>query len=442
MDIAKMRETFPAIGVAVKTKQYHDCLNDKKDKKSFTTNDDDKKECREDYLDKQKDDIVWISLGTFVDGDFSIYEDGKKVDEQRGVSSVWHHYTTFREYAVDYTGYHRYESGLCDDTCIQEKMLDITVKNGTLEEHTKDYPGVDRMDEIGIFLDTYKHKVFESDIYAFTNGMSEGDAAAKPFLYRGSDGHYKVVKFDQVFYELPVTTVAQGEEVTDTVDILVYDLLNSRTANGKTYLSQWEADVYNVKENIDFVFVDKTGDKVQAKFNTTNSHKTIDPTCVTCPTYKNPSTPFMPVFLNGTLDKDASSYTLSPQTCKKATDDIMNTNAINTAWHLILLFFVLFGFMWKQTAPRETKGLAKLLLILFFFNTGAINVTSIIAVWDCDYVKDFKTQHMWSSIVLLVWGFGIGCYEIGYKWLFRGEKEEARQPSENVQYMFVPHTRC
>lgn len=441
MDIAKMRETFPAIGVAVKTKQWNDCLNDKKDKESFTTKEELKKTCRQDNLDKQKDDIAWISLGTFVDDDFSIYEDGKKADEQREVASVWHYYTTFREYAVKYTGYHRYEKGLCDDTCIKEKMLDVTVKNGTLEDHNKNYAGADRMDEIGIFLDTYKHKVFESDIYAFTNGMSAEHAAAKPFLYRAADGHYKVVKFDQVFYEFSVTSAAQNAVVTDTVDILVHDLLNSRTADGKTYLSQWEADVYNVVKNTDFVFVDKTGAKVKANF-TTGSHKTIDPTCVTCPTYKNPSTPFMPVLFNGTLDKDASSYTLSPQTCKKAADDIRNTNAINTAWHVILLSFVLFGFMWKDTASREVKGLAKLLLILFFVNTAIINLTNIIAVWDCDYVKDFQFQHLVSSIVLLVWGFVIGCYEIGYKWWSKGEKEEPKQPGEGVRYMFVPHTRC
>lgn len=443
MDIAKMRETFPAIGVAVKTKQYHDCLNDKKDAKSFTTTEENKETCRKNNLDKKEDDNAQISLGTFVDGNFSIYEDGKNADEQHQVASVWHYYTTFREYAVKYTGYHRYETGLCDDTCIKEKMLDVTVKNGTLEDHNEKYAGADRMDEIGIFLDTYKHKVFESDIYAFTNGMNETDAAGRPFLYRASDGHYKVVKFDQVFYELPVTKAEPNAVVTNTVDILVQDLLNSRTANDMTYLSKWEAEVYNVKENTDFVFLDKNGDKVIANFlkvhvNITHNHKTIEPTCVTCRMYKNPSTPFMPVLFNGNLDKNASSYTLSPQTCKKAVDDIMNTNAINTAWHIILLLFVLFGFMLKKTAPRETKALAKLLLILFFINTGAINVTNIVQVWDCDYVQDFKNLHIASSSVLLGWGFLVFFIEIVRDFCYKKEK----QVNAAVQYMFVPHTRC
>jgi hypothetical protein len=98
--------------------------------------------------------------------------------------------------------------------------------------------------------------------------------------------------------------------------------------------------------------------------------------------------------------------------------------------------------MIKETAPREVKGLAKLLLILFFVNTGIINLTNIIAVWDCDYVKDFNTQHLWSSIILLVWGFVIFIYEIVYKWWIQGEKEAPKQPSEGVRYMYVSNSRC
>lgn len=446
MDIAKMRETFPAIGVAVKTKQWNDCLNDKKDKTSLTTKDADKKTCRENNLDKQKDDITGISLGTFVSDEFSIYEDGKKVDEQRKVASVWHYYTTFREYAVKYTGYLLYEKDLCENTCIKEKVLEVTVKNSTLEDHNANYPNVHRMDEIGIFLDTYKHKVSESDIYAFTNGMEASDAAAKPFLFKAPDGHYKVVKFDQVFYEFSITEAAEGAVVTDTVNELVHDLLNSRAAGGKTYLSQWEADVFDVKKDVEFVWVDKMGVKVKSTFDT-STNKMIDATCVTCPTYKNPSTPFMPVLSDGTLNKEASSYTSSPQTCKKAVDDIRNTNAINAIWHVILLIFVLFGFMRRETASREVKGLAKLLLLLFLFNTGIVNLTSTVGVWNCDYVKDFS-QHMGASIALIVLSFLIGLTDIVFKWWLKGEKippsalSDLNQNGGGVQYMMVPANRC
>lgn len=403
VDLHHMRKTFPGIEVAVKAKHFNDCLNENKDESNEVTAKQVTK-CRDDHYEKTGDNVSSLVLNTFTDGAFSLFQPGKKNDEQIYWASVWHYYTTFHEYTVKYTGYRRYEKDLCsaaNGECREEMVLPVTTKSLTKEDALKmeAESGYMRNDQLGFFLQTYGKELSITDISAF------GGTGSK-IVYLDPNNEYMITTLDTMFWEVIISDAASSAAVTNNE---AGHLLNNRTKDtNKAYMSAWEADVYGVPLRKEIVFDSADGKTRKKAIFTTLTNETsqyIFPmTCTQCNTKLNPATPFMPVDNKGGLQKGDDAVALSPATCKEAASDIMYTNIINTVWHVVLLLSVYFGFLYNKTISDDYKEAIQLPLFALFLNAGLVNIVNVSTVWKCQFVKNWLQWYLTTSVFLSFFG--------------------------------------
>ena len=404
VDLHHMRKTFPGIEVAVKAKHFNDCLNENKDESNEVTAKQVTK-CRDDHYEKTGDDVSSLVLNTFTDGAFSLFQPGKKNDEQIYWASVWHYYTTFYEYTVKYTGYRRYEKDLCDptnsDECKSEEIIPQTTKSLTKEEalEKESESGYVRNDQLGFFLQTYGKDLSMSDIMAFGGHGSK-------IIFLHTNNEYMVTTLQTLFYQVDISAAALGAKVTNKEAGYI---LNNRTNDqNKAYMSAWEADVYGVPQRKEIVFDSADGKtRKKATFTTLaneTSQHVFAKTCTQCYTKLNPATPFMPVDNTGGLQKGDDAVALSPATCKEAASDIMYTNIINTLWHVVLLLSVYFGFLYNKTDSDDYKEAIQLPLFALFLNAGLVNIVNVSTVWKCQFVKNWLQWYLTTSVFLCFFG--------------------------------------
>lgn len=411
MNVGELKNDFPSIEVAVKTYQYHTCMNTIKKKTEKDPSPDEEKKCREDYEDFSK---LHIKLTDFVTSQFSRYEAGKSLTEQEQFPSVWHWYTTLHEFADKFTGFKRYEKHLCTpEHCVKKFMYPILVENGTKEELAEKYKNaVYFREDIGIFLKRYDYELSETDVYSLS--LEEPGDEHKVFIYKDPESNFQAVQFDTNWVEATVSSTNNAVTSLNTTEV---DFLRSRIIdNGnKIYISQWEAGALGIPFGVgeSFVLEKEVNTKVLVTYGSAlAAHNMTKEGCVFCNNRRNFATPFMPANSNGSIQSGWGSK-MSPMACYKAAQDMRDNAFWRALSHLTILVIVWRGFLSTYTEDADVKTSARMTLWFFFLFWSISILIQVNESWKCTYVNDLFGANTACAAIILVFGFFGLIYEFG-----------------------------